>query len=480
MQTSLKNGLSLGETYINDKGCHVFVEAIDGVMKEDESQQVNKQRFISVVADSGTNTSNKDLELVYVRFLENDLPVNKYAAVVELKKADANGVIASINTGMVEFGLENWKSQTVAFGSDGDSVYVGRLNGVVAKLHVEIPWLLGEHCIAHRLELSVLDALKYEEQLKNVQEMLQGLYKHYHYSPKALRELKELAQLLDEKINKPVKLRGTRWLPHMSWALTVMIKSFSVIYAHFENTISENTSSVEMRGRARNTVNVLRNFRNLLFIHLMLDVLAVFKALSLLFQRDNIVISAAKDGLYSTEQQLRAMIARPGKNLQDFLDEVGDGHIYKGVTLKRMPSDLNAFIRDKQRMINTIIQFLNSRFESLDSDPVLAAGKTFDHRVWPESVEDLAAYGEAEVDCLVQHFRPAWEGNDFDFTAVAGEWSALKACVTANNFRHLDPLILWQRIFTAFKDQFPNILMLVEIILILPLATATVERGFQQ
>lgn len=32
--------------------------------------------------------------------------------------------------------------------------------------------------------------------------------------------------------------------------------------------------------------------------------------------------------------------------------------------------------------------------------------------------------------------------------------------------------------FTAFKDQFPNILMLVEIILILPLATATVERGF--
>ena len=25
------------------------------------------------------------------------------------KKADTNGVIASINAGMVEFGLENWK-----------------------------------------------------------------------------------------------------------------------------------------------------------------------------------------------------------------------------------------------------------------------------------------------------------------------------------------------------------------------------------
>lgn len=117
-----------------------------------------------------------------------------------------------------------------------------------------------------------------------------------------------------------------------------MMKSFSVIYAHLKNTISENTSSVEMRGRARKTLNVLSNFRNLLFIHLMLDVLAVLKALSLLFQRDNIVISAAKDGLYSTELQLRAMIARPGKNLLDFLDGVGDGNIYKGVTLTRMLS----------------------------------------------------------------------------------------------------------------------------------------------
>ena len=92
----------------------------------------------------------------------------------------------------------------------------------------------------------------------------------------------------------------------------------------------------------------------------MLDVLAVFKALSLLFKRDNIVIAVAKDGLYSTRLQLRAMIARPGKNLQDFLNEVGDGHIYKGVTLKRMPNNLNAFIRDKQSMINTIIQFLKA------------------------------------------------------------------------------------------------------------------------
>ena len=128
-------------------------------------------------------------------------------------------------------------------------------------------------------------------------------------------------------------------------------------------------------------------------------------------------------------------------------------------------------------MINTIIQFLQSRFESPDSDPVLAAGKIFDPRVWPDAVEDLATYGEAEVDRLVQHFRPALERNNFDFAAVAAEWSDLKACITTN-FRPLDTLTLWQRMFTGFEARFHNILMLVEIILILPFATATVERGF--
>lgn len=81
------------------------------------------------------------------------------------------------------------------------------------------------------------------------------------------------------------------------------------------------------------------------------------------------------------------------------------------------------------------------------------------------------------MDCLVQHFRPALEGNDFDFAAVAGEWSAVKACVTANNFR-IPSFYGKECLLHAFKDQFPNILMLVEIILILPLATPTVERGF--
>ena len=60
-------------------------------------------------------------------------------------------------------------------------------------------------------------------------------------------------------------------------------------------------------------------------------------------------------------------------------------------------------------MINTIIQFLNSRFESLDLDPVHAAGKIFDPRVWPESVEDPQGAHTSSVSVYVRNIKKCME-----------------------------------------------------------------------
>ena len=71
------------------------------------------------------------------------------------------------------------------------------------------------HCIAHRLELAFSDTVKAVPQLEEAKDMLQGIWKHYHYSPKAVRELKELAESMQVKAYKAVKADGTRWVPHL-------------------------------------------------------------------------------------------------------------------------------------------------------------------------------------------------------------------------------------------------------------------------
>ena len=81
----VKNGVTLGETYLNDKRLE-FIERISKVMEHETRDMINNARppFFSLMGDGGTDSSNKDLEILYVRMLCNGEPVNKYLKIVEL------------------------------------------------------------------------------------------------------------------------------------------------------------------------------------------------------------------------------------------------------------------------------------------------------------------------------------------------------------------------------------------------------------
>ena len=96
---------------------------------------------------------------------------------------------------------------------------LGKHQGVATLLKKDVPHVVE---VTHRLELGILDAMKKEKQLKDVNETLQGLYKHYHYTAKALREV---AEALEITVLKPVNVMGTRWVPHLSRALTVLLRN---------------------------------------------------------------------------------------------------------------------------------------------------------------------------------------------------------------------------------------------------------------
>lgn len=91
---------------------------------------------------------------------------------------------------------------------------IGRLGGVVAMLQAQVSHVIGIHCVAHKLELAFADTVKSCEVMKQVKEVLTGCWKHYRYSAKVVRELKELADAMEVKVDKPTKAAGTRWVPH--------------------------------------------------------------------------------------------------------------------------------------------------------------------------------------------------------------------------------------------------------------------------
>ena len=199
------------------------------------------------MADGVTEVGTREVEDVYVRFLENGEASNKFVGLKECPNAKAPGVLQAIEEA-VKGVDQNWKQKAVSLGSDGASVMVGKNSGVYALLKREIPYLLSLHCVAHKLELAFQDAAKDVVLFREAKEPLQGLWKYYHYSPKAVRELKELAQSVGDRAYRTVKADGTRWVPHLERALTVLLtKNFQLIVLHFEHAVEARDSSKDMQ-----------------------------------------------------------------------------------------------------------------------------------------------------------------------------------------------------------------------------------------
>lgn len=438
-----------------------------------------RPRFLSLMADGGTDVSTKELELIYVRYLDQGSVVNKFLKVHELKDATADGIISTIGEAIEQAGVNDWKQALVHMGTDGASVYTGRHNGVVAKLTQEIPWLTGIHCVADNLELAALDALKTESAVGEVKEMLKGIYKHYKYSPKALREVREVASVLEEDFILPVNILGTRWLPHMQRELTALLRNYQAIIAHFNDTAADRRGSADMQGRATNIVRKLENLFTVGFIHLMLDFIEVLSKVSLLFRRNDMTLAAAKDGLEVARLELKAMVARPARKFSEFLNAARLDQSYKGVELRSRPDDLERLADKRRHLAASIEEYIDGRFESLVDNPVLSAAEIFDVKNWPQNNTELATYGEDQIEILKTHYQPLLQLNNCNLDALSDEWMELKAVVSRNHgYRNMKHNALWENVFADHGLTLQNILMLVEIILILPVSTACCERGF--
>lgn len=379
----MKHGVELGNTYINDKACKTSVTAIAGQLKLELSSKLQSSKFIGVMADSACDVGVREVEDVYTCHLVKGEIENSFVGLKACENSKAPGIKAAVETAMTEV-CRDWKEKTVALGADGANVMLGEISGVYGLLKQEIPHIMKVHCVAHRLELSFADTLSDVPVLKDVKEMLQGIWKHYHYSAKAVRELKELAESMEVRAYKAIKADGTRWVPHMQRALNILLsKNFQVVVLHFQHTSQARDASNQMQGRAVNYSKKFTSYKFVAIMHLLLDIVDALSKVSLSFQEDGITISRVQDNLTALLAKLESFKERPGQQLNSFLTEVGDGNTFKGIELQR-DADRQAINAIQASAVNAAMTFIQERFEGMEADPVLSAAAVLtNHRGWP-------------------------------------------------------------------------------------------------
>ena len=129
--------------------------------------------------------------------------------------------------------------------------------------------------------------------------------------------------------------------------------------------------------------------------------------------------------------------------------------------------------------MQSIIDCIERRFGNFSEDQVLLAFDIFDPANLPEQQKDLGSYGNKEIKLLCKHFDKLLQNQKCQTDKILKEWLALKLDI----FRHHKNSTiqdLWAKIFStpAKVIQYANVLHLVEIMLVTPVATAQIERQF--
>ncbi|KAJ8417400.1 hypothetical protein AAFF_G00286270 [Aldrovandia affinis] len=242
-----------------------------------------------------------------------------------------------------------------------------------------------------------MDAINRDERMKKVTELLKSLYKQYHYSPKAWRELKALSGALQQKIWKLTNLGGTRWLPHVARALQTLMNDYAVVVAHMENTIESRSASADMIGRAKQCVQMLKDYSCLLFVVLVQDILKVLSCLSLKLQEDGITLPKALQAFETALLMLTSLHSTAGESLEGFLQGPAEGQFHAVQLQSFSQESRDRFDRLKSQLLDAVIKSMRSCFNDLENDKILqAVARLVDPREWPTEEADLASYGAGQ------------------------------------------------------------------------------------
>lgn len=349
------NGVITGDSYKNDKQCKNFTDIIAQIYHDDMKTLLNDADFYSVLCDSSTDRSEVEKEIVYVRAINNGYPACIYMKLVDLQSGKAEGIVQALDAAFADFGFtaDQWRRKLVGFGRDGARVMTGETAGVGALLKHTVPWLLQIHCLAHHLELGIKDCMK-GTYMDDLVKLRVSVYYFYKDSPKRLRELEGVSEIMDEHFLKPEWANGTRWVEHKQKALVKLQKTWSSIVIHLENYATDTSNRPEDRAKARGIHTQLLLYQVILYMHFVMDIFVMdisdqMAQLSLLFRRDDITVPSVVMKIEHVQLMLTSLFTVDGPNLESFYQEV-NGNLYKGESLRNI-IEQNTFQRDRERIL---------------------------------------------------------------------------------------------------------------------------------
>ncbi|XP_073524940.1 zinc finger protein 862-like [Phyllobates terribilis] len=472
LELTEKLGSAVRQEYANDKRCKELISHIAEIIRKNLISELKEAKYVSLMLDGSTDKAGVEQLILYVRYIKDNRVKEVFLSVSPLEMATADGYLEALTEELRTLGLVGWLSSShlIAIGTDGAASMIGTENGLVQKIRQNISHLIGIHCVAHRLNLSVLSSVKQAKLIDDFDSILKKLYKFYQYSPKRMRQLKQVAENLQLTILKFQYLHNVRWVASKVGALSALVKDWKCVTIHLESVAAEKDSA---SAAAHGLLRKLTDFKFVHMLHFLLDYLEILKNLSLIFQREELFLSTIELHVKSTISTINSLRDAPKQHEARFVSGTSLQGLFQNVQLHGLSNTVAASIQqEKANLINHAVKYLTVRF--LSDINIERSTAVFDTFAWPAGTT-LQDYGVVEITALAHHFCKQLsppESDDQCIHSLLNEWYEFKVLGKGKKLCELLDLAL------SNTERFPVLGNLLSIVAVLPVSTSCCERGF--
>ncbi|XP_060596481.1 zinc finger protein 862-like [Ruditapes philippinarum] len=458
------------------------------ILKEDLIQRLRSSEYFAMLIDETTDVSISKRLSICVRYIHNGIPYTDFLANIELSDGCAHTIVTALLTYFEKCEINT--SKCVSLATDGASVMVGKKTGVGVQLVAKAaPFCVQTHCVAHRLNLSITDAIKDNDAMKKFNVKFGELFNFFSNSGNRTYTLRQMQTLLDEpelSIKAPYPVR---WL-----GLKRAVETVHECYGSLLATLS----SIGVNDtKAKGLYKYFSSYKTAILIGLMCDVHVELGKLCCTLQSEKLMFSDVPAIVESTVSMLNILKTNDGecfKIMKGNLRYEEDKVFYGNEELTNYSLNIDSQIETvRQNYLSNLIKNIKRRIPKHDSKLMLSLNEVLEPSIVrmasPES-------NETALQCLIDHY-----GNDKVIKSVSGnmisgyvetvkpvvkiiqseqllkEWPGVCGMM-AGCYKNLSLPEFCQRIILKHKDQFPNIAKLAVIALCMQVTSVECERSF--
>ncbi|CAL8116952.1 unnamed protein product [Prunus armeniaca] len=456
-----------------------------------------KDRFFSILVDEARDVSVKEQMAMVLRYVDDSGHViERFVGIQHVTDTTSSSLKDAIDTFFSHNGLSISKLR--GQGYDGASNMRGELNGLKTKILREQPCAYYVHCFDHQLQLALVAVAKKNIDIASFFAMANSVVNHVGASCKRRDLLR--GQLQEELViafendclitgrglNQETSLKragDTRWNSHYGTLISIISMFTSVVHV-LQMVIDDNPN--ESVGEANKLMREIRSFEFVFHLFLMKVILGLTNDLSQALQRKDQEIVNAMALVKSCKEKLHWMRNNGFNALVDevssfcekhhiYVPNMEEAFILPGRSRRNAPIKTNRHHYRVELFIYVIdeqITELEDRFNEVNTELLICLACL-------SPKDSFVAFDKSKLLRLAQFYPQDF--SDEDRLALEDQLEIYIHYVRSmGDFSQLQGIgdLAKKKVETRMHQVFNYVYLLITLSLVLPVATASVERAF--